>query len=127
MKTLIPFTLVSLLIIIFSCNKAPNLNSDMEYIVGDWQWKYSVVSETETVTPIQDGNEYGIRIKKNGKIFLFMNEEVSKKGTYYVHTNIPNRIVASFDGGSIDFVLVGSNLQSTSFPFECLENTFYKQ
>ena len=72
-----------------SCNKEKTEEETFrENLPGNYDWASSSVSATNgesteplvTYTPDINGNHYGIRIRKNGKAFLYENGKLTKKG-----------------------------------------------
>jgi len=146
------FFLSMLLICIscFSCDKEKQEDRRLiKSLSGDWDWfnsskgtngesGYSLVIHSPSTT----GKNYGIRIKKNGDIFLYENGKQLKEGkletieedsaTYYSvpYYGFPefnkvnfNKLTFSFDGEIMIFT-DESGLTCKNWPYQNYSNTF---
>lgn len=89
MKTYFFISLLFLSLVFTSCHKDETEEEKFKReLPGDYDWASSSSNnkngESEeplvTYTPDINGNNYGLKIKKNGKAFLYENGKLSKKG-----------------------------------------------
>lgn len=66
------FPIISLLLIISSCNKL-KLSPVDSIFIGDYEWAYSELPNYEYFTYSETSDRYGFRITGNSKILFFKN------------------------------------------------------
>ena len=93
-KKLLLNNIVILLLIsfIFSSCKKTRLNKDKEILVGNWEWKYSIVRNHsftgyvyyDTLYPgVQEGTA-SLEFKKSGKIKIFRDDDLIEERKVYI-------------------------------------------
>lgn len=117
-----------ILILFASCKKA-NLRSYNTHIIGDYEWYYSVKDLGNSYSFDSQDDKYGVRIKRNSKLYIFKNDEIIYKGTIESIWN-SNQGVYGFsvrdNGSKILFEIHGDILQSTNWPYEGYTNKYKK-
>ena len=78
------FGIISLLILVASCNKKDRYNDEAEFLVGTWKWNYSIhgydycnnsPSELDTILNNIDPKNFKIKFIKRG-IFKYYEDDV---------------------------------------------------
>ncbi len=76
-------------LVLTSCHKEETEEEAFKReLPGDYDWESSLSDQTNgesgqalvTYTPDINGNNYGLKIKKNGKVFIYENGKLIKKG-----------------------------------------------
>lgn len=93
--------------------------------MGEYEYAYSY-SEYLGYSDFLEEGKIGIRIKSNGKIFVFRNGKLADKGRYVYAEPIGNSIVYHFDVEEEDlkFELIDGFLVSKEFPEQYSDNFF---
>lgn len=144
MKQVFLFSIMILCISCFSCNKEEQ--DHKRYFVGDWDWVSSTSGQNGgtsspliTYSPQTTGNNYGVRIKKNGNAFLYENGKQLKKGKLEKTEEIPYStysggktstdylIQATLSFGDETLIFTGGSLTCKTWPYSNSSNTFKKK
>jgi hypothetical protein len=128
-KLKISFPLVVLLLGIFTaCNKPDNLYGHKKYI-GDYDWSESLVNTTTTVTMAESNMRFGLRLKKNGTVYFYRNEEQIGEGEIQsidAYSGDQIKITVSYQDKTYEMTATDSSIQCPNWPTNGLFNNFVK-
>lgn len=117
------------ILLMFGCKKQ-KLDASEQNCIGDFEWVYSTNETLNVISQDNYADNYGIRIKKNSKAFVFKNEEIIYKG---VITNIGNKYSESYiiytesSNEFIEFKYINEVLISKDWPSEGHDNYYLKK
>lgn len=115
---------------LLGCEKNYGNLKDYPQLVGDYDWEYSIIDGTTTITKEQSDKHFGFRIKKNGTVILYENgEEIAR--TDYCSVNEWNsgvlHVSAYTNEINFSFNMDDTECYSTVFPAVAVYNKFDKK
>ena len=117
-----------ILFLVFFCSGCHKEGVDLkEYpeLVGDYDWTYSLMS-MKTIYSLENTDyQFGIRLKKNGRVFLYEHGKLVGEG--YVYKVSKNPLEIRVGGSSHFFSVSKDGLVSTGYPFNAISNNFQKK
>ena len=115
------------LFLLFACRKDRIKLTDHIEFVGNYEWynSYSPNSnEYESYQSTQD--QFGIRVKENGKVEFYLNESLFEKGYVTSVLDSTIQVKLKLNETAEIMVLSGDELPLSYYPFDGFTNQFKK-